>query len=280
MGYVGCATLKELRSKAKVRAGYLGRIPREPRSRRVDHQGSAELPEGATRADMILVLDFGSQYTQLIARRVREARRLLRDSSVQRRRREDRRPGSRGHRFSRAGRRASTIPKRRSSTPRCSTAGPCSESATAWAFSASSAGAAWRAPSGASTDPPSVTIDDDRDLFAGLEGGRCQRVWMSHGDRMEAMPPGYGAIAHSANSPIAAFRDPARRRFGLQFHPEVAHTPRGTRGAARISSFASAAARPTGRWRDSSSARWRAHPRAGRAEAGSFARSRAESTRP
>jgi GMP synthase (glutamine-hydrolysing) len=51
---------------------------------------------------------------------------------------------------------------------------------------------------------------------------------MSHGDRMEKPPPGWAVIAHSTNSPIAAFRDPERRRYGLQFHPEVAHTPRGS----------------------------------------------------
>jgi GMP synthase (glutamine-hydrolysing) len=75
--------------------------------------------------------------------------------------------------------------------------------------------------------PADLTIDDDRDLFAGLDGGRSQRVWMSHGDRIEAMPPGYRAIAHSLNSPVAAFCDTTGRRFGLQFHPEVVHTPHG-----------------------------------------------------
>jgi GMP synthase (glutamine-hydrolysing) len=76
--------------------------------------------------------------------------------------------------------------------------------------------------------PAELSIDDDTDLFAGLGKGAAERVWMSHGDRMESMPRGYEAIAHSSNSPIAAFRDHARRRFGVQFHPEVAHTPRGT----------------------------------------------------
>jgi GMP synthase (glutamine-hydrolysing) len=53
------------------------------------------------------------------------------------------------------------------------------------------------------------------------------KVWMSHGDRIEALPPGFQIIAASANSPIAAMADPARKLFALQFHPEVAHTPRG-----------------------------------------------------
>jgi GMP synthase (glutamine-hydrolysing) len=50
---------------------------------------------------------------------------------------------------------------------------------------------------------------------------------MSHGDKMTSSPAGWHVLAHSGNSPIAAFADPTRRFFGVQFHPEVAHTPRG-----------------------------------------------------
>jgi len=63
-------------------------------------------------------------------------------------------------------------------------------------------------------------------LFEGL-GDRLQ-VWMSHGDRIETLPDGFGVLAHSANTPIAAMADETRRLYGLQFHPEVAHTPRGS----------------------------------------------------
>lgn len=52
-------------------------------------------------------------------------------------------------------------------------------------------------------------------------------VWMSHGDRIDGLPPGWSAAAASGNSPYAAMEDPAHRRYGVQFHPEVAHTPRG-----------------------------------------------------
>jgi GMP synthase (glutamine-hydrolysing) len=50
---------------------------------------------------------------------------------------------------------------------------------------------------------------------------------MSHGDRIESPPPGFAILAHSANSPIAAIGDLERRYFGVQFHPEVRHTPAG-----------------------------------------------------
>jgi len=54
------------------------------------------------------------------------------------------------------------------------------------------------------------------------------RVWMSHGDRIEAPPPGFAILASSDNSPVAAIGDLQRSYFGVQFHPEVHHTPRGT----------------------------------------------------
>ena len=62
-------------------------------------------------------------------------------------------------------------------------------------------------------------------LFAGLESPL--QVWMSHGDRVDAPPAGFEVVARSDNSPIAAISDPVRRIYGLQFHPEVVHTPFG-----------------------------------------------------
>ena len=64
-------------------------------------------------------------------------------------------------------------------------------------------------------------------LFAGFERGEETPVWMNHGDHVDTAPPGYVITASSANSPVAAFEHRERPLFGLQFHPEVAHTPRG-----------------------------------------------------
>jgi GMP synthase (glutamine-hydrolysing) len=75
--------------------------------------------------------------------------------------------------------------------------------------------------------PADLVIDDDSDLFHGFAPNGVARVWMSHGDRMDDAPRGWRILGHSANSPIAAFVDPRRRLFGVQFHPEVVHTPRG-----------------------------------------------------
>ncbi|RMG13938.1 MAG: glutamine-hydrolyzing GMP synthase [Deltaproteobacteria bacterium] len=75
--------------------------------------------------------------------------------------------------------------------------------------------------------PAQVVVDRARDLFAHFEAGDSLDVWMSHGDRVEALPPGFEVFGHTESAPFAAVGDPTRRLYGLQFHPEVHHTPRG-----------------------------------------------------
>jgi GMP synthase (glutamine-hydrolysing) len=72
----------------------------------------------------------------------------------------------------------------------------------------------------------SVTVEGGR-LFRGFGRGEETPVWMSHGDHVDVAPPGYRVTASSDNSPVAAFEHTERPLFGVQFHPEVAHTPRG-----------------------------------------------------
>jgi GMP synthase (glutamine-hydrolysing) len=67
---------------------------------------------------------------------------------------------------------------------------------------------------------------DEGALFEGLPGQ--QAVWMSHRDSVVAPPDGARVVAGSSSTPIAAFEDPARGLYGVQFHPEVVHTPHGT----------------------------------------------------
>ena len=63
-------------------------------------------------------------------------------------------------------------------------------------------------------------------LFAGLPGEF--RVWASHGDFVASLPPGFSVLATSANAPIAAMADESKRHYALLFHPEVVHTEHGT----------------------------------------------------
>jgi GMP synthase (glutamine-hydrolysing) len=70
-----------------------------------------------------------------------------------------------------------------------------------------------------------LMIDTKEDLFATLPKGI--KVWMSHGDHVSRLPKGFEKIAHTQNSPIAAFRHKGKKFFGIQFHPEVVHTPLG-----------------------------------------------------
>ncbi len=72
-----------------------------------------------------------------------------------------------------------------------------------------------------------LMVDDETDLLWGLS--QKSKVWMSHGDRIEIMPEGFAIIGHTDNSPIAAMADKKRKFYALQFHPEVAHTDEGMR---------------------------------------------------
>ncbi|MBI5892782.1 MAG: glutamine-hydrolyzing GMP synthase, partial [Deltaproteobacteria bacterium] len=82
-----------------------------------------------------------------------------------------------------------------------------------------------------------LVIDDDKDIFKNIippsppfiKGGLGGIiVWMSHGDRVKKMPKGFKSIAHSKNSPICAMKNDDKKIFGVQFHPEVVHTPKGS----------------------------------------------------
>jgi GMP synthase (glutamine-hydrolysing) len=70
-----------------------------------------------------------------------------------------------------------------------------------------------------------LTVEDPGVLLAGLP--EEQQVWMSHGDSVVRPPPGFRRTAATAATPVAAFEDAARGLFGVQFHPEVAHSERG-----------------------------------------------------
>ena len=75
-----------------------------------------------------------------------------------------------------------------------------------------------------------VTVETNSPLFDGVwSQNERHQVWMSHGDRVTRLPSGFKVIATSENAPYAAVADEARRFYAVQFHPEVVHTPDGAK---------------------------------------------------
>lgn len=89
-----------------------------------------------------------------------------------------------------------------------------------------------------------LEVIEPGELLAGI-GGRTE-VWMSHGDALTALPAGFRALARTPNCPYAAIGDAARKIYGLQFHPEVTHTPKGSQ---ILRNFLYGAAGLAGDWR-------------------------------
>src|SRR4029078_4746889 len=181
-----------------------------------------------SRRDLILILDFGGQYTQLIARRVREQqvhsdvhRLTIRLAKI-------RELAPRGIILS-GGPASCYAPD----APKISNEvydlgvpilGICyGPQRTALTFGGKVV-AAERREYGRATVKVTGGASD---LFHGFARGEEIPVWMSHGDRVEALPAGFDIVGESANCPAAAVAAPARKFWGVQFHPEVAHTPRG-----------------------------------------------------
>src|SRR5262249_54545569 len=91
-----------------------------------------------------------------------------------------------------------------------------------------------------------VEVKEACALFDGVwEPGDRAQVWMSHGDRITQIPPGFHVVAVSEGAPFAAIADDVRRIYGVQFHPEVVHTPDGAR---LLANFARKIAGCSGDW--------------------------------
>jgi GMP synthase (glutamine-hydrolysing) len=178
---------------------------------------------------VILVLDFGSQYTQLIARRVREQhvyceihpfnvapakiRALTPEGIIL--------SGGPASVYAEG----APLPNRAVLDLGVPVLGICYGMGVLNLFAGGAVARAAQREYGSAR----IMVHDASDLFADLRlGPEGLGVWMSHGDRMESLPPGWTVLAASTNSPIAACRDGTGRLFGLQFHPEVAHTEQGT----------------------------------------------------
>jgi GMP synthase (glutamine-hydrolysing) len=175
--------------------------------------------------DKVLILDFGSQYTQLIARRVRELQVYSEiwpyHAPVER----IRAFGPRGIILS--GSPASVYEADAPlSTPAVWELGtPALGICYGLCVMAQQHGGAVSRAARREYGRAELRVDDAGDLLAGLDGR--QVVWMSHGDKLDRLPAGFRVLAHTDNAPYAAIRHATRPLFAVQFHPEVAHTPRG-----------------------------------------------------
>ena len=181
----------------------------------------------AVREETVVILDFGSQYSQLIARRVREGGvycRIL-PHDTDRQSVEDLAPVG----FILSGGPASVYEPSAPTLPEYllplgrPILGICYGMHVLAQGLGGSVAAACRREYG----PADLTLSPDPSaLLMGFPGSL--RVWMSHGDHVERLPPGFRVLASTDNTPIAAFGDETRRLYGLQFHPEVVHTPLGS----------------------------------------------------
>jgi GMP synthase (glutamine-hydrolysing) len=177
----------------------------------------------------ILILDYGSQYTQLIARRIREARVYC-----------EIHPAARGcdlefvRRFDPRGIVLSGGP---SSVfdPGAPTAAPALLELGPPVLGICYGMQLMAHLTGGTVTPSGereygraeLTVRDGRGLFQGFAPGTTTTVWASHGDKIAVSPPGFRITATSANAPVAGMQHERRPLFGVLFHPEVAHTPRG-----------------------------------------------------
>jgi GMP synthase (glutamine-hydrolysing) len=177
----------------------------------------------------ILILDYGSQFTQLIARRVREAHVYC-----------EIHPAARGTDLAfiaqfdpkgiifSGGPNSVFDPGAPTADPKLLGLGiPVLGICYGMQLVAHLAGGKVQPSSEREYGRAEVTVREATGLFAGFEPQACITVWASHGDRIEQPPPHFRVTASSANAPVAGFEHDAQPVFGILFHPEVAHTPRG-----------------------------------------------------
>jgi GMP synthase (glutamine-hydrolysing) len=185
---------------------------------------NAPAPLPGESEDTIVVLDFGSQYSRLIARRIREANvycevhahdtpweRLLAVNPKG---------------FILSGGPASAYEPGAPHAPQelFRSGIPVLGICYGMQLVALDAGAAVAASNHREYGPADLEVTESGGLFAGMDA--VTRVWMSHGDRVEELPDGFHVLARTANSPFAAIANDCNV-IGLQFHPEVAHTSQG-----------------------------------------------------
>jgi GMP synthase (glutamine-hydrolysing) len=177
--------------------------------------------------DKILVLDFGSQYTQLIARRVREAKVYSEifpfNAPVEKIREFNPRGIILSGGPSSVYDEGAPVPDMEIFKLGAPVLGVCYGMQLMAHYLGGKVAKAVKREYGKA----GLIVDSDDDVFWGVS--QETNVWMSHGDRIEVLPQGFSIIGHTENSPVAAMADRGKKFFALQFHPEVVHTNEGER---------------------------------------------------
>jgi GMP synthase (glutamine-hydrolysing) len=196
--------------------------------------------------DTVLIIDFGSQVTQLIARRVREAG--VYSEIVPFNRAEDALARLKPKAVILSGGPASVTEMGTPRTPdwvfasKLPVLGICYGEQTMVAELGGEVEGGHHREFGRAE----IEVVDDCALFSGVwKKGERDTVWMSHGDRVTRLPSGFKVVGVSKGAPFAAIADETRKLYAVQFHPEVAHTPR---GAALIGNFVHRVAGLKGDW--------------------------------
>ena len=196
--------------------------------------------------ERVLILDFGSQFTQLIARRVRESGVY---SEIWPFNADPARIASFGARaIILSGGPASVLEGDAPRVPEAVFAAGVPVLGICYGEQAMCAALGGVVESGLSREfgRAEVTVTDACALTEGVwEPGARAEVWMSHGDRVTRLPPGFRVVGVSEGAPFAIIADEARRYYGLMFHPEVVHT---ANGAALLRNFTHAIAGCRGSW--------------------------------
>lgn len=175
--------------------------------------------------DKILILDFGAQYTQLIARRVRELNVLSLVENFDFPLEKIRKLGPKGIILS--GGPSSVyqtnapLPEKRVLESGIPILGICYGLQVVAHLLGGEVDRSAHQEFGKAL----VIVDDSSDLLSGV--GDVTKVWMSHADKVTKLPAGFIPIAHTDNSPVAAISSKSKKIYGVQFHPEVVHTAKG-----------------------------------------------------
>ncbi len=176
--------------------------------------------------ELVLILDFGGQYTRLIARRIRELKVyseiLPYNATIE----QIKKLNPRALVFS-GGAKSVYEPQAPGVDPRLYLLGlPILGICYGMQLMAKDLGGVVEAAEQREYGETSLFVQGENKLFAGLP--EKMTVWMSHSDRVKEAPPGFTVMAATGNTPIAAMGNPDSNFYAVQFHPEVMHTPQGT----------------------------------------------------